>query len=133
MAKKTDKKNDKESGQMRLNFVGLTKDDERPEIVVKATDAKAQTIHVSNVDPKGNFDIPQSVLKKAHRIIIGTDVGDDKSPDSENVIKYRTAQFVEILDRGVINIAKPVWERWYFRLRCVTGKVRLCRRHPLWY
>jgi hypothetical protein len=135
MAKKTNnlKDTNNENLQMRLNLVELGKDEERPNIVVTAVDGRSQTLHIAKVDEKGNFDIPGRILEKAHRITIGPNVDKNESVEAENIIRYRTPQFIELIRRGAINIAKPIWIRWRFFIRCVTGKVRLCRRHPLWY
>lgn len=135
MAKKTSKEKKYNKKSMRLNYVDLQEGEKTPDLFVKATDSASQTIHISRVDDKGYFDIPGNVISKAERIIISPILNreDEEPTESENAITYRKSQFIELARAGTINIAKPIWESWYAIFRCVTGRVRLCRRHPFWY
>ncbi|MEO6590285.1 MAG: hypothetical protein ABIP06_13385 [Pyrinomonadaceae bacterium] len=133
MATKTDKTDGNENRQMRLNLTDLGKDDEKPGIVVTALDSNLQPLHTAEVDDTGNFDIPQKILDKAHRITVSPKTGKDEKVEADSVLTYRTAQFTELIQNGALNIAKANWTKWRFYIKCVTGRVRLCRRHPWWY
>ena len=127
----TDKNN--ENRQMRLNLADLGRDEEKPKIIVTALDSRLQPLHTAEVDSNGNFNIPQKILEKAHRIEIGPNAGREAKTEADSVLRYRTSQFTELIQRGALNIARPNWIKWRFFTRCVTGKVRLCRRHSTWY
>lgn len=132
-AKMAEKKRTTDGGsRYRLALAGLKPDEERPEIVVSATDKDLKTIHVSEVDAQGNFDLPADILKSAHRIFIGPK-SDKDAAKSEDVVRYRVSDFTKLLEAGSINISRRVWEKWILFIRCVSGRVRLCRRRPWWY
>ncbi|MBL8155378.1 MAG: hypothetical protein JNM70_14435 [Anaerolineae bacterium] len=116
-----------------LNLVGFKKGDERPNIIVAAVDRTMKPIHVARVDSDGNFDLPASALKEAHRIIIGPDVDNLQTLDLKNVLRYRPNQFAELLERGALNIPGLRWETWLGYIKCVTGSVRHCRPFPPWW
>lgn len=119
--------------RMQLNLVGLEHGDERPIIVVTAVDLNSKPLHVAQVDEKGTFDLPQDVLKAAHRILVGPSTDNPEAIDPDSIVRYRPRQFEELLRSGAVNIPQRIWERWLLFLRCVTGNVRLCRRRPWWY
>lgn len=117
----------------QLNLAGLKPDEERPKLVVTATDENRKTLQVSEVDEKGGFDLPEKILKAAHRITIGPKPDRDDAPPSEDAVRYRATDFARLIDAGSINISRRVWEKWFYFIRCVSGRVRLCRRRPWWY
>jgi hypothetical protein len=115
----------------KLNLVDLKESDVRPDIVVTAIDANSKTLHVAKVDAAGNFEVPDKVLKDAHRIVIGPGTDDPKASAASLI--YRVSQFQDLLKQGALTIAPGIWQKWRFILTCVTGTVRLCRPHPWWY
>ncbi len=124
---------DKKESRYKLALAGLKTEEERPDITITATDRDLKVIHVSQVDSQGTFDLPPNILKSAHRIFVGPRSDQENAVAAEDVLRYRTSDFVKLLDAGSINISRRVWEKWYFFIRCVSGKVRLCRRRPWWY
>ena len=124
---------DKGDPKLKLNLIGLERDQEFPPIVVTAVSRDLKPLHVANVDDKGNFSLPSDVLKNAHRILIGPNEEAAETIDRSTVVRYRPAQFEQLMRRGVLNIPARIWERWRFEIICVTGTVRLCRRPPWWF
>lgn len=126
-------KNRPERGGIKaqLNLVGLKEGQEAPSITVTALARDSKPLHVAQVDSKGNFDLPSDVLKAAHRIVIGP--SEESADEPTNSVRYRAAQFEELLRGGPLNISTRIWERWIRFLTCVTGRVRLCRRPVWWY
>lgn len=119
--------------RLRINLEGFKADEERPKIAVTLADADGKTLHVAEVDSQGQVALPEATLKKAHRVIIGPGAQEGEAPDPETLVRYRARDFEKIVSEGVLNLARPIWERWFFFLRCVTGTVRLCRRRPWWF
>ena len=126
-------KNRPEKGGLKqqLNFVGLKEGQEAPSVVVTAVSRDGKTLHAAKVDNKGNFELPSDVLKNAHRILIGP--AEEKGIDPATVVRYRAAQFEELLRSGPINLSERIWEKLIFFQTCVTGSVRKCRRPIWWY
>lgn len=116
----------------QLNLAGIKPDEERPKLVVVATDENRKQVHVADVDERGGFDLPEKALKAAHRITIGPKPDGD-NPMSDESARYRASDFAKLIEAGSINISRRLWEKWYFLIRCVSGRVRLCRRRPWWY
>ncbi|MGI8642067.1 MAG: hypothetical protein ACR2MG_19220 [Pyrinomonadaceae bacterium] len=123
----------KKSIRFQLNLAGLKQGEKRPDIVITATDRDLKPIHVSEVDEQGSFDLPDRILKSAHRILIGPKTDQPQNVAAEDVLRYRPADFEKLLELGTVNISQRIWEKWFLLLRCTTGKVRLCRRRPWWY
>jgi len=123
----------KKSIRFQLNLAGLKQGEKRPDIVITATDRDLKPIHVSEVDEQGSFDLPDRILKSAHRILIGPKTDQPQNVAAEDVLRYRPSEFEKLLDLGTINISQIIWEKWFLFLRCVSGKVRLCHRRPWWY
>ena len=133
MAEKNVSNGGKDGSRNRINLAGLKPDEERPELVITATDSDLKTIHVSAVDGKGNFDLPDKILKSAHRIIIGPKSDQPEATLGDDALRYRASDFARLNEAGSINISRVIWEKWFFFIRCVSGRVRLCRRRPWWY
>jgi hypothetical protein len=77
--------------------------------------------------------MPEDILKAAHRVLVGPVSEEGEEVDSESILRYRGGDFEELLRARVVNIPEVVWEKWFPFIRCVTGKVRLCRRGPWWF
>jgi len=117
----------------RLTLAGVKPEDERPKIVVTATDKDRKTLHVAEVDDQGRFDLPEKVIKSAHRITIGPKADREDAAAAQDVLRYRPADFLKLTESGTINISRRLWEKWFYFIKCVSGRVRLCRRRPWWY
>lgn len=105
----------------------------RPEIAVTAWDPKGKNLHTADVADDGSFIFPERILEKAYVVRVGPK--DDVEPDrmAEIALNFRPEQFKEVLEVGVINVGRRIWEDWFIALRCVTGRVRVCRRSTWWY
>lgn len=129
-----DAKRSKEGRQrLQLNLEGLKRDEERPSIAVTLVSDDAQPIFVAQVDADGTVDIPEAALKKASRVLIGPVAENPADVDPDTIVRYRPSQFAELIEGGFLNLPRPIWEKWWFWLRCVTGTVKLCRRSPWWF
>lgn len=117
------------SRQLRLNLAGHQRGEDRPEIIIQAVNKDMKPLHTSKVDAQGHFDLPDSALKEAHRIIIGPDP--EGRDVTENRLIYRPRQFSQLIEKSdVLNIASRYWRNWFFITTCVTGSVRHCFPHP---
>jgi len=131
--KKPERKGHEQSGQFRLNLVGFKQGDEQPRVVLQAIGEDSKPFFTESVKDDGSFGMSADVLKKAHRIVLGTIAGEENVIVSESAIVFRPAQFAQQLSEGVLNISRNWWERWYWYTYCVSGHVRHCRRRPWWY
>ena len=97
---------DKKESRYNLALAGLKPEEERPNITITATDRDLKVIHVSQVDSQGTFDLPPNILKSAHRIFVGPRSDQENAVAAEDVLRYRTSDFVKLLDAGSINISR---------------------------
>ena len=124
----------KDSIKLFANLEGATPDDDRPDLVVSALDARRKTIFQGRFGKDGVANIPQDVVKKAERFTVGPPTEDDDEPEpSQGALKFRRTQFEAVLERGQIDIARTIWAGWLRFLRCVSGRVRVCRRSRWWF
>lgn len=136
MAKKKDSKKSKgdNNQKYRVDFTAFSEQDERPKIAVYAIDRSAEMLNVSAVDKEGVFSMPDSVLKKAHKILIGPKL--EKEDDITRISKsrisqFRTGHFRNLLEpEGIIRIPRQQWTRWITVTRCINGTVRRCFPYP---
>jgi hypothetical protein len=132
MAKgRTDGKN-QDGDQLRLELVGLQAGGERPKLVVQALDEKQRVLLAQQPGPDGVFKMPQEVLKRAARVVIGAD-DDAGGVKAEGAIGYRASEFAAQIRNGTLALAEGVWSRLLYRWVCVSGSVRVCRRRPRWF
>ncbi|MEM6638009.1 MAG: hypothetical protein AAF667_19200 [Pseudomonadota bacterium] len=115
---------------IKINLEGRGKADaEVPVLVLQAISPQGATIFSAQVDDD-QVEFPDGVLEKAAEIRLTA--ADDEACDAEP-LRYRAAAFTSVLERGAINVAQPIWRGWLSLLRCVTGRVQVCRRSPWWY
>ncbi len=119
--------------EAELRLQGLTTDEERPDLEVEVTDREGKVLATASVGDNGRFKLPAKSLENAHRVRIGPPLGDDPDAATRAALTYRAVDFGAIVDTGVIDIGRGVWEGWFFRRRCVSGTVSRCRRSPWWY
>jgi hypothetical protein len=114
-----------------INLEGLGADEPMPDMVVTAWSRGGDIIHTSSVADDRTFQIPDKVVKEAHRVRIGPK---DAEPGEQKEIGlvFRADRFREVLETGVIDVGRPIWVGWHFLLRCVTGRVRVCH-HSRWW
>lgn len=111
----------------RLHLVGFKGGDQRPAIIVAAVDRALKPLHIAKVDAEGNFDLSPGVLKEAHRILVGPEAASFEAGALKDYLRYRPAQFAELIEQGALNIPRRWWELWLGYIQCVTGSVRRCR------
>lgn len=133
MADKRRAKGDEGRQRVQVNLEGLKRDEERPVIAVTLVGDDAKPILVAQVDADGTVDVPAAALKKASRVLIGPVAENPADVDPATILRYRPSQFGDLIGGGALNLPRPVWEKWWFWLRCVTGTVKLCRRSPWWF
>ncbi len=128
------KQSSKERGsRFHLNLAGLKRGEERPSIAVTLLDRQGKSLHVSPVDAEGGFDLPEAALKETQRVVIGPSAPEGAPVDPDTLLRYRLSQFEQLLKDGALNIARPVWQKWFLFIECVTGTVKLCRPSPWWF
>lgn len=115
-----------------INLEGIKAEAERPELAVTAWSRSGECLHSAIVSNDGSFTFLENILEKVHRVRIGPR---DAEPDmlGEVALTYRADGFKAALDLGVINVGRTIWRNWFPFIRCVTGRVRVCRRSPWWY
>ena len=122
---------DKKNRTYRARLEGLSPGEERPQFAVTAVDRDMKPLHVAEVSAEGEFQLPAEALEAAHRIVVGPRVEAGTTIDPRTVLRYRPAQFHELLGAaGVLDIASRYWQAWHGLVTCVTGSVRRCR--PIW-
>jgi hypothetical protein len=122
-----------ERNRVALQLEGLKAEEGRPDIAVSLVADDAKPIHVATAADDGTIDIPAAALKKAARVIVGPATDDPDSIDPETLVRYRPDDFAKVIEGGTFAVPRVVWEKWLIYLRCVSGKVQLCRRSPWWY
>ncbi|MCA0454117.1 MAG: hypothetical protein LCI00_09110 [Chloroflexi bacterium] len=131
-----DKKSERKGneGQFRLNLVGFKQGEEQPRVVLQAIGEDQKAFFTEPVKDDGSFALSADVLKRAHRIVLGTMADDAEAIHHDSAVVFRPAQFAQQLaDDGVLSISRNWWERWYWYTYCVSGHVRHCRRRPWWF
>lgn len=121
---------------IQLNFEGFDPQDTPPQIVLVAQDENRQPIFKAEFDKAARAEIPADVLKKAGSFVLGPSQpreGEESQGMAANVLIYRRKEFERLLEIGSIDIASGIWKGWIFRLRCVSGRVRACRRSRWWF
>lgn len=115
--------------KFRLNLVGIRDKQDRPDISIFALDRSGKPLAAVPVGADGSFDLPPDVVKRAHRIVIGPRADSPAELDTDALLTYRPSQFLELIEpSAVLNIPELVWNRWFFFVHCVTGKVSRCFR-----
>jgi len=123
----------KEKGQGTINLTGFTSEDKFPDMAVYALDRSGKPLEISKVNDEGSFRIPEKVVEKAHRIVIGPEVEDIAGIERKVLTLYRSEQFKQIMEvGGIFEIPKKDWYGWIQIKRCVSGSVRHCYPYP-WF
>jgi len=116
----------------KLELVGLSPADERPEIALRMFDRKNAVLHEQDIGADGGFTIPAQALKIADRVVLGAP--DDKgSIRSDASISYRANEFLAQINDSRLVLAEGAWSRFRFHWACVSGSVQVCRRRPRWF
>jgi hypothetical protein len=119
--------------KIMANLEGAGPNDERPDLVVTAQDSSRKTIFEAKFDEDGSVRIPLEGLEKVERVMVGPAADDSDDEQSGGALQYRRDQFEAVLKRGQIDISREIWIGWRRFLRCVSGRVRVCRRSRWWF
>lgn len=112
---------------MRIDFVGRTKDDAELQLAVYAIDSKNNVITSTDIDRNGNFNLPKNVMDAARQILIGPRVRKIDSSNKMAFTVYRTQQFKKIMEStGILEINPRDWNAWLSVRRCVSGSAKHC-------
>ena len=124
--------NAKRDGSARIVLEGIGAEEARPELAITAWDRTGESIYETGVGADGAFEFSAGALDKATRVTIGPREADGELL-SQLALTYRPDRFRELLQAGVINVGRGIWQNWFIFIRCVTGRVRVCHRSPWWY
>lgn len=105
----------------KLVLRGIKADEARPQIEITLIDRQGKTLASAQVKDDGNFSVPQSAIEKAHRIRIGPAGDAAKEAPSSVYLNYRTGDFMNVLERGAMDIGRSVWGERLILHRCVSG------------
>ena len=117
----------------KLRLHGLQPGEASPDIAVCLFDRQGGSLAAINVGDDGWFKLPKGTLAKAHRVLIGPAGDGAEDAPSSAFLTYRAVDFGAVLETGIIDIGRSVWEGWFLLHRCVSGTVSRCRRSPWWY
>lgn len=116
----------------RVSLADFQRDEDTfPDAALYAVSREGKVLHKAAIGKKGEFEIPDRVLEKAHRIYAGPDAEDFASVDTSRLASFRPRDFRElVLADGVLDIARRAWLRWLERRVCASGNVRHCFPYP---
>jgi hypothetical protein len=118
------------------NLEGFCSKDTRPEMSVLALDENRKPVFEARFGDDGAASLPVEVLKKADRFVIGPPADkddEDRQQPGGVTLKFSRDHFAAIAERGQVDIARAIWQGWIRLFRCVSGRVRVCRRSPWWF
>jgi hypothetical protein len=116
----------------KLELVGSSAAGERPAVLVQAVDPLNAPFYTQEVDSDGRFSLPDDVLKKAHRVVLGAPDGKG-GVRADASIGFRAGEFTAQIQDGTLALAEGIWSRFHFNWVCVSGSVQACRRRPWWF
>lgn len=117
-------------GKPRIRLEGYAAAERHPEVAVYALDAKRKPIKIIEPNNRGEFDLPETLLKKTALLAIGPREEDPQKLDRKSLSLYRPSQVRTILERGGrFEIPLRRWQPWLQVRRCVSGVVRHCHWH----
>lgn len=126
------KPGDAHGGHYRLELVGLTGASDRPQIAMTALDAAGGTLYSQDIGDDGHFALPQDVLKRADRIVLGASNG-KAVVSTEASLSFRAEEFMSQLRGNTLALAEGIWSRFRYHWVCVSGSVQACKRRPWWF
>jgi hypothetical protein len=113
----------------KIILVGLAPDEQAQNLVVHLTNASLKPLETLKVDDNGNVELSQDILKDIAYVAIASasEKAETLSPDT--IVLLRARQVMRWLREGdTIELARGRWERLFPVRRCVSGRVRACRR-----
>ena len=114
----------------RVRLEGYASTDRHPDVAVYALDTQGKLIKTLDLNNRGEFELPEALLKKTALLAIGPQVEDPQKLDRKALALYRPAQVRAILERnGRFEIPRRRWQPWLQVRRCVSGTVRHCHWH----
>ena len=115
----------------KIVLTGLAPDEQTCNLVVHLTDASLKTIKTLKVDDKGYINLHQDALKDITYVAIASASEKAETLSRDSIVLLRARQVTKLLrESDTIELARGRWERLFPIRRCVSGRVRACRR--LW-
>ncbi len=115
----------------RIELIDFTAEDKRPEMAVYVVDRSFNTIEVCDIGDRGQFQLSEEALGKAHKVVFGPKVEDLSSIKKNRLSIYRLSQFRRRLDEEAILVfSRRAWRQWLPIRRCVSGSVIHCYPYP---
>ncbi|WP_187430336.1 hypothetical protein ROLI_027400 [Roseobacter fucihabitans] len=124
--------NKKAQNTIQLNLEGKTSKDKAPDIALSFWSGNGKAIFSADVADDGTVKIDPGALEKTDFIRVGP-----KSADADDLMKIglnaTARQFQSVLKTGMLDVGRDIWIGWLPWLRCVTGRVRVCRPGRWWF
>jgi len=113
----------------KIVLVGLAPDEQARNLVVHLTNASLKPLKTLKVDDKGNVELCQDTLKDIAYVAIASEGEKAETLSTDSIVLLRARQVMKWLREGdTIELARGRWERLFPLRRCVSGRVRACRR-----
>ena len=113
----------------KIVLTGLAPDEQTCNLVVHLTDASLKTLKTLKVDDKGYVDLHQDALKDITYVAIASASDKAETLSRDSIVLLRSRQVAKLLrESDSIELARGRWERLFPIRRCVSGRVRACRR-----
>jgi hypothetical protein len=117
----------------RIRLNGMAPDDDRPnaELSFWRRDGD-EPLSRACIEDDGSVEIDRKALDAAQVVRIGPS-GADSERLREIGLNIRPRELTAAIERGTLDVARPFWLTWFPFFRCVTGRVRVCRRSQWWF
>lgn len=113
----------------KIVLTGLAPDEQTQNLVVHLTDASLNPLKTLRVDDNGNVELHQDELKEIAYVAIASASEKPETLTRDTIVLLRARQVMNwLLKSDTIELARGRWERLFPIRRCVSGRVRACRR-----
>ena len=113
----------------KIVLTGLAPDEQTQNLVVHLTDASLNPLKTLGVDDNGNVELHQDELKEIAYVAIASASEKPETLTRDTIVLLRARQVMNwLLKSDTIELARGRWERLFPIRRCVSGRVRACRR-----
>ena len=113
----------------KIVLTGLAPDEQTQNLVVHLTDASLNPLKTLGVDGNGNVELHQDELKEIAYVAIASASEKPETLTRDTIVLLRARQVMNwLLKSDTIELARGRWERLFPIRRCVSGRVRACRR-----
>ena len=113
----------------KIVLTGLAPDEQTQNLVVHLTDASLNPLKTLGVDDNGNVELHQDELKEIAYVAIASASEKPETLTRDTIVLLRARQVMNWLRKSdTIELARGRWERLFPIRRCISGRVRACRR-----